>query len=346
MTNMTNGSEPKKPRTNKIIGTHNGAFHCDEVLACWMLRQLPEYCNSEIIRTRDPEKLSECDIVVDVGAVYDPQTHRYDHHQRDFTGSMQSLAGRKWVTKLSSAGLVFLHFGQEVISELCKVPLSDIKTIELLYEKIYENLIEEVDAIDNGISQYEGEPRYQVTTNLGSRVGNLNPRWNDQNVDVQARFEQAMTVVGAEFMDRLNYIHESWIPARECVQVAFADRFNVHESGEILVFKQAGCPWKAHLFTIEEKQDILGSIKFVLYKEDNSDKWRIQTVPDRLGSFGFRVGLVESWRGIRDDALSKISGIDGGVFVHTSGFIGGNQTYDGALAMSLKSIGEFKKNQP
>lgn len=25
------------------IGTHNGTFHCDEVLACFLLRQLPEY---------------------------------------------------------------------------------------------------------------------------------------------------------------------------------------------------------------------------------------------------------------------------------------------------------------
>lgn len=25
------------------IGTHNGTFHCDEVLACFFLRQLPEF---------------------------------------------------------------------------------------------------------------------------------------------------------------------------------------------------------------------------------------------------------------------------------------------------------------
>ena len=29
--------------TVKKIGTHNGSFHCDEVLACFFLRQLPEY---------------------------------------------------------------------------------------------------------------------------------------------------------------------------------------------------------------------------------------------------------------------------------------------------------------
>lgn len=40
-------SEPKrfctKDMTVKKIGTHNGTFHCDEVLACFFLRQIPEY---------------------------------------------------------------------------------------------------------------------------------------------------------------------------------------------------------------------------------------------------------------------------------------------------------------
>jgi len=36
----------------KTIGTHDGAFHCDEVLACVMLRLLPEYSDAQIIRYR------------------------------------------------------------------------------------------------------------------------------------------------------------------------------------------------------------------------------------------------------------------------------------------------------
>ena len=40
-------SEAKRLRSENMsatkIGTHNGSFHCDEVLACFLLRQLPEY---------------------------------------------------------------------------------------------------------------------------------------------------------------------------------------------------------------------------------------------------------------------------------------------------------------
>jgi hypothetical protein len=34
----------------KVIGTHNGAFHCDEVLAVVMLKVLPEFKNAQIVR--------------------------------------------------------------------------------------------------------------------------------------------------------------------------------------------------------------------------------------------------------------------------------------------------------
>lgn len=46
-------TEPKVCRVLKRIGTHNGVFHCDEALACFMIKQLPEYTDAEIIRTRD-----------------------------------------------------------------------------------------------------------------------------------------------------------------------------------------------------------------------------------------------------------------------------------------------------
>jgi len=103
-----------------------GSFHCDEALACWMLTQLPEYKDARIVRTRDPAVIEKADIVVDVGAVYDPATHRYDHHQREFTGTFDD----KHKIRLSSAGLVYKHFGKRVISEL--IPGESEPTQELV----------------------------------------------------------------------------------------------------------------------------------------------------------------------------------------------------------------------
>ena len=71
---------------------------------------------------------------------------------------MSSLANKRWTTKLSSAGLIYLHFGHQILSQEMGEKV-DEKTIEILYDKIYENFIEEIDAIDNGINQYDGEAK-------------------------------------------------------------------------------------------------------------------------------------------------------------------------------------------
>ena len=54
-------SVSKVPRVLKRIGTHSGIFHCDEALACYMLRQLPEYEDAEIVRSRD-QNVSEVNL--------------------------------------------------------------------------------------------------------------------------------------------------------------------------------------------------------------------------------------------------------------------------------------------
>lgn len=51
-----------------------------------------------------------------------------------------------------------------------------------------------------------------------------------------------------------------------------------------------------------------------------------------------RLSLPREWQGLRDKELSDKSGIPGCVFVHANGFIGGNETYDGVLAMAKYSL--------
>ena len=72
---------------------------------------------------------------------------------------MKTLDSSKpWLTKLSSAGLVYLHFGHRVISQVLNSKDDDDVTNKI-YDKVYENFIQEIDAIDNGISQSDEEPR-------------------------------------------------------------------------------------------------------------------------------------------------------------------------------------------
>jgi uncharacterized UPF0160 family protein len=53
-------------------------------------------------------------------------------------------------------------------------------------------------------------------------------------------------------------------------------------------------------------------------------------------SFDSRKKLPTPWRGVRDAALSELVGVEGAIFVHASGFIGGHQTKEGALSMAIQ----------
>uniref|UniRef100_A0A6M2DKM9 Uncharacterized protein n=1 Tax=Xenopsylla cheopis TaxID=163159 RepID=A0A6M2DKM9_XENCH len=324
------------------IGTHSEVFHCDEVLACFMLLQLDEFANSRIIRTREQRLLSECDIVVDVGGVYDKSIHRYDHHQRDFEHTLSSLRpelGKQWTIRLSSAGLIYAHFGERILQAIYKKntgrTISD-EALKVIYLKIYENFIQEIDAIDNGIPMYEGEPLYRITTNLSSRIANFNPQWNCIETESQYElFKSAMSYAGNELEDRILYYVNSWWPARKLVEECLAERHQVHASEEIMELK-GQFPWKEHLFDLESVQKIEGKLKFVIFQ--TYDVWRVQAIPVQPKSFVVRQPLQPKWWGYRDEKLDEVSGISGCIFCHSTGFIGGNKTREGALKMALESL--------
>ncbi|VDN11784.1 unnamed protein product [Dibothriocephalus latus] len=106
-----------------MIGTHNGNFHCDEVLAIAMLMQLLEYRNARIMRCRDMQQLATCNILVDVGGSFDLTI-------KDFYPNLEPAV------KLSSAGLIYAHFGKRVITEIAGRLNSD-EALEAVFKRQY-----------------------------------------------------------------------------------------------------------------------------------------------------------------------------------------------------------------
>lgn len=324
--------------SSKKIGTHSGSFHADEALACYLLRNTNEFKGSGIIRSRDPEVLNKLDILVDVGGEYDPSRKRFDHHQKGFFETFSE----HYKTKLSSAGLVYKHYGLEVVANILSLTPQN-STTEILYQKMYRNFVEAFDGIDNGINQFDTDqpPKYKNSTDLASRVGSLNPSWNEEDVDVQERFEQAVVLTGHEFKKSLESLFKSWIPARDIVVDAIDRRFQVHPSGKIIVLEKFA-PWQDHLFEIEEERKFLNEEKpiYALFPESvpGGKNWRIRAIPPYSSTFECRKALPKEWRGLRDQELSKVANIENCIFVHISGFIGGNLTYEGALEMAKKAL--------
>ncbi|KAI9344997.1 metal-dependent protein hydrolase [Obelidium mucronatum] len=319
------------------IVTHSGTFHADETLAVFMLQQTAQFKNAKVTRTRDEAIIASGSVVVDVGGTYEPAKNRFDHHQRGFEETFDA----KHSIKLSSAGLVYKHFGREVIASLLQWAPTDSR-LELVYQKTYDDFIEGFDGVDNGVSQYPADlrPKYRDGTSISSRVAKLNPWWNQESNEnvLMEGFLKAVDLTGTEFTERVRYTALAWLPAREIVEAGLNNRKSVHPSGKIIAFDQF-CPWKEHLHLLEGEQNIKEDEAplYIIYP-DETRKWRIQAVPQAPESFVSRKALPEVWRGIRDAALSDLSGIPGCIFVHASGFIGGNLTREGALAMAVKAL--------
>jgi len=314
-----------------------------------MLKTLPSYNQSSLVRTRDPGLLSTCHTVVDVGGEYQPALNRYDHHQRTFTTTFPSRP-----TKLSSAGLVYLHFGKPIIALNTGLDEGS-EEVNILWKKLYEEFIEALDAHDNGISAYNPADTKNIQKRfndggigLGSLVGDLNWHYEEEYDGTSpeqaqeaedSRFLTASSLMGTTFLRKLRYYHRAWLPARTLVHETYNARKEYDSKGRVMLFPR-GCPWKDHLYTLEAEHLDEQKVLFVLYPESEHEgaKWRIQAVSESLGSFVNRKSLPQSWCGVRDEELSSVASIDGCVFAHASGFIGGNRTREGALEMAKKAI--------
>ena len=153
--------------------------------------------------------------------------------------------------------------------------------------------------------------------------------------------------MGEQFVMELQDKFEAWLPARKAVRKAYAERKKWDDSGRIMVFEDSHMPFSDHLYEAEReeaKEKDVGEedtqVMYVLFPEtkDKDSKWRIRAVGVEGKDFTNRKDLPDAWKGVRDNELSKLSGISGCVFVHASGFIGGNETFDGALKMARIAV--------
>lgn len=54
-TECDEGKTISSKRKRQVVGTHNGTFHCDEALGCFMIRLTDKFGDADIVRTRDPK---------------------------------------------------------------------------------------------------------------------------------------------------------------------------------------------------------------------------------------------------------------------------------------------------
>lgn len=287
---------PENRENVLIIGTHNGIFHIDEVVACAILCLRHPYMTFWILRTRDAAMLAKCDICVDIGG------GRYDHHQRGFSKT------RKNGVKYASAGLVWASNGYILLTLILAKYFSKFKcNIDSIFQTFDASVIALVDCEDNGID---------VEKHCFSFISSFLPLWFHTDFDHQFLevLKTAITVLEQELKTAIakdiskNIVTENWNNA-DCF----------HHG--ILEIPAQTLYWRDPIIQLNastknrEKQ-----INFVIFPYPDGG-WAAQCVPPSWeNKFGQRIPFPAEWAG-QTDKLAEISGVDGATLCQNGLFL-------------------------
>ena len=280
--------------------THSGPFHADDVLAMALIRTFLD-ADATVERTRDPERLAKADLVFDVGAVFDPATHRFDHHQAAYEGP------------LSSAGMLlgWLRDAGHLPPDLA--------------EHLDDGLVTYVDDVDNGRrAPVAGVPCFASLVDAFNQPADSEPEY-------LAAFEQAVAMA-AGVVKGMAAEHASIQHALSVVKDAMAE---AEREGRRTLFFDRYVRWKPAYFAQGGAEH---DTAFVLFPASDGSSWRVVAIPPEEGSFAQKVSLPEAWAGLSDGELEAATGIPGSIFCHKNRFIAVFATRDGALA-ALRFMG-------
>ncbi len=293
-------------RTFKRVGTHNGKFHADEVMATAILKEIFDV---EVVRSRDPDILNELEIIYDVG------DGEFDHHQLE-------KRYRDSGTPYAACGLIWERFGKDVI-RMYDSSLSEENLKYLSYE-IDDMLIQGIDAADNGLRISK---TIIPTLNIIAIISKFNPVWNSES-DEDSCFNEAVGFASAVLKNVLKQKF-SVVYAEDHVRKAYENR----PVPELLVLDRM-YPWNELLHQIDQDK----SVVFVISPDHG--QYVIQTVRRSDGGYGDVKQLPESWAGKRDAELCAVAGVDDAVFCHSDRFIAGARSKESIMRMAELALAE------
>jgi uncharacterized UPF0160 family protein len=284
------------------VGTHDGRFHADEVMATAILNKIFEI---EIVRTRDPKKLSEQDIVYDVGG------GEFDHHGVEKVYREDGIP-------YAACGLIWNRFGRDVIST--EDPSLTKDEIESVFDFVDRFLIEGIDAQDNGIRTGDEIIPFM---NISAIIAGFNPPWYSEEREDEA-FHEAVKV-GASILKNTIKRRLAIIKAKDIVARAYKNR----DKSDIVVL-DTYCPWEETIQDIDEQ----GQVVFLIYPDKG--KYTMMTVKGQDGRT--RKYMPKSWAGKEHEDLSVITGVEDAIFCHTGRFIAVAGSFDGIMKMAELAI--------
>lgn len=310
-----------------IIATHSGKFHADDVWAVAVLNMVFPGC--DLIRTRDPELIRQADFAVDVGGIWDPDTGRFDHHQKGFAGARESGV------VYASAGLVWKKYGAQCVAQLAQAAIgkeisaSDARQIAYAIDG---DLVQYLDMSDTGAAR-NAPGGY----GLSAVVSGFNPTWLDEQEagsvaaadELRMRqFRRAMEFVTDILVNAVKY-RVGGLLALDQVRQS-----EVLENGRVLFLKNGALPWAAVV------RNEMPKILFVISYSLAEQRYMIHTIPATTETFEARKDLPAAWAGLQGQELAGVTGVPDAVFCHNNLFIAAAKSFEGILAMARLALAD------
>lgn len=304
-------------KKKKIVATHNGTFHADDLFACAALSLWHAKRGEviKIVRTRDMRTIEAADIVVDVGGLYDPNTNRYDHHQKEGAGTHANGI------PYAAFGLVWKHFGLDLCNGNRNV-----------WEEIDRDMVIPLDAADNGVDlltlKYEGISPYN-----GARVFLIDtPTWKENGKNLDKIFIGGVARI----------VHTL---ARE-IEVAMAN-----EEGRQILMKAYEASADKRIVVLDTPyefsrylyQDVFSRLPepiYFVYPSGHCTNWKVEAITKSPATLESRKLLPEAWRGFMDSdkRLAEVTGVSDALFCHRSGFLMTATSKASALVLAQKAL--------
>jgi uncharacterized UPF0160 family protein len=256
--------------------------------------------------------------VLDVGMVYDPETKRFDHHQREGAGE------RETSIPYASFGLIWKHYGEDVCS---KYSVSQKVEAQEVCKLVDQKLVSPVDAHDNGFVISTPNNFGVSEYNVSKAISAFNSTWLEQGqISSDERFKKALEFAKEILKREIVWAEAEILGNKETLEVIKAQNYP-----EILIL-ETRVDWEREVTKHK-------NIKFVISK--GKEHWSVQVARDDIENFDSnRIEFPKSWHGLRDEAFEKESGVPGAIFCARGGWYAKVNTKEAALSLTQKALGK------
>ena len=284
---------------------HDGRFHADDIFAVAVVRLYLKK-KGRIIRTRDMEIIKKADYVMDVGGVYDPATHRFDHHQHGGAGA------RPDGTPYAAFGLVWKEYGAAIAGS------------PEIAARIDTRLVAPIDSEDNGVSVAKPVGALMPYT-IQSFLYLSRPTWREDAKGYDTAFVK-MVEIAEDILVREISVTRDYLLAEENV----VRDYNQATDKRIVILEDR-YPYQEFLVQFPEPL-------YVIIPNANKTQWKVEAVPATLVGFQNRKSLPKAWAGLLNDELVKMTGVEDALFCHNALFLAAAKTKEGALALATLAL--------